>query len=48
MPNKPSSSLLRAYVTTDYDDQGRVYQTNTYDVDPSTGSVSTYALTTDT
>ena len=31
---------------TSYDDQGRVYQTQEYSVDPSSGSVSTYALTT--
>jgi RHS repeat-associated protein len=46
MPNKPSSSLLRGYSTTAYDDQGRGYLTKAYSVDPSSGSVSTYALTT--
>jgi RHS repeat-associated protein len=44
VPDKPSSSLLRAYSTTSYDERGRVYETNTYGVDPSSGSVSTYAL----
>jgi RHS repeat-associated protein len=47
VPNKPSSSLLRAYVTNAYDEQGRVYETKTFSVDPSSGTVSTYALTTD-
>jgi RHS repeat-associated protein len=46
VPQAPSSSLLRAQTVTSYDDQGRVYQTQTYSVNPSTGSVSTYALTT--
>src|SRR5207244_4100631 len=46
VPNKPSSSLLRAYGTSAFDDQGRVYQAKLYSVDPSNGSVSTYALTT--
>jgi YD repeat-containing protein len=48
VPNAPSSSLLRAKTTTSYDDQGRVYQSNLWSVDPSSGSVSTYALHTDT
>ncbi len=46
VPDKPSSSLLRARSTASYDDQGRVYRTQTFSVDPSSGSVSTYALTT--
>jgi len=45
---KPSASLLRAYTVTSYDDQGRVYQAQQYDVNQSTGAVSTYALTTNT
>src|SRR5262249_40213127 len=48
VPDKPSSSLLRARSTASYDDQGRVYQSKTYSVDPSSGSISTYALTTNT
>src|SRR5262249_48705015 len=48
VPQAPSSSLLRAQTTYAYDDQGRVYQTQTYSVNPSSGSVSTYALTTNT
>src|SRR5579884_171937 len=41
-----SSSLLRAQEIDSYDDQGRLYQTQVYDVNPSTGTVSTSALTT--
>ena len=48
VPQPPSSSLLRSETVTSYDDQGRVYQTQEYSVDPSSGSVSTYALTTNT
>jgi RHS repeat-associated protein len=48
VPVAPSSSLLRAQTVTSYDDQGRVYQTQVYSVDPSSGTVSTYALTTNT
>jgi RHS repeat-associated protein len=46
VPNAPSSSLLRAETVTNVDDQGRVYQTLVYDVNQSTGSVSSTALTT--
>ena len=46
MPQAPSASLLRAQETDSYDDQGRIYQTQVYDVDPSTGAVSSGALTT--
>ena len=38
--------LLRAQTVDSYDDQGRVYQTQEYSVDPTSGAVSTYALTT--
>jgi RHS repeat-associated protein len=48
VPNAPSASLLRAQTITSYDDQGRVYKTQEYSVDPSTGTVSTNALTTNT
>ena len=44
--SKPSSSLLRAYVTTAYDDQGRAYEQQQYDVNQTTGALSTDALTT--
>jgi len=46
VPNAPSASLLRAQTKLSYDDQGRVYNTQVYSVDPSTGSVSTNALST--
>jgi RHS repeat-associated protein len=46
VPDKPSSSALRAQSTAAYDELGRAYQEKTYSVDPSTGSVSTNALTT--
>jgi RHS repeat-associated protein len=45
VPQAPSASLLRAQMVTSYDDQGRVYQTQVYDVNPTTGAVSTSALT---
>jgi RHS repeat-associated protein len=48
VPNAPSSSLLRAQAVLSYDDQGRVYKTQQYSVNPSTGGVSTSALTTNT
>jgi YD repeat-containing protein len=37
----PSASLLRAYTTTAYDEQGRVYQTKQYDVNQATGAYTT-------
>jgi RHS repeat-associated protein len=43
---KPSASLLRAYAVTKYDDQGRVYQAQQYEVNQATGGVSSTALTT--
>ena len=42
----PSASLLRAYVATAYDSQGRPYQVQQYSVDPSTGDPSSSAPTT--
>jgi RHS repeat-associated protein len=47
VPNKPSSSLLRGYATASFDEQGRVYRTNVFEVNPSSGSISTYSLETD-
>src|SRR5579884_1588715 len=41
-----SSSLLRAQEIDSYDEQGRLYQTQVSDVNPSTGAVSSSALTT--
>lgn len=46
VPQPPSASLLRAQATTSYDEQGRVYRTQVFSVDPSTGEVSENALTT--
>jgi RHS repeat-associated protein len=46
VPQAPSSSLLRAQTNINYDDQQRVYQTQTYSVDPSSGTVSSSALNT--
>jgi RHS repeat-associated protein len=40
------ADLLRAQTDYAYDDQGRVYQTQTFGVNSSTGAVSTNALTT--
>jgi RHS repeat-associated protein len=40
--------LLRAQTNTSYDDQGRVYLTQNYSVNPSTGAVSSTALSTNT
>jgi RHS repeat-associated protein len=48
VPDAPSSSLLRAQSDTSFDDQGRAYQSKVFSVDPSSGSVSTNALTTNT
>jgi RHS repeat-associated protein len=45
-PQAPSASLLRAQANTLYDDQERIYQTQVFDVNPSTGAVSSTALTT--
>jgi YD repeat-containing protein len=42
---KPSSTLLREYVVLSYDDQARVYKTQQYEVNQSTGVVSSTALT---
>src|SRR5438093_1012355 len=47
VPDKPSSSLLRARSTASFDEQGRVYRTNTFSVDQSNGNVSSNSLATD-
>src|SRR5207248_11285003 len=39
-----SSTYLRSKSTESYDELGRVYQANTYSVDPSSGSVSSNSL----
>src|SRR5262249_20982898 len=46
VPVAPSAGLLRAQSTAAYDEQGRVYQEQTYEVNPTTGAVSSGALTT--
>jgi len=46
VPQPPDPSLLRAQTAYAYDDQGRVYQQLVYDIDPSTGAVSSIALAT--
>jgi RHS repeat-associated protein len=48
VPSKPPAALLRARSTTEYDDQGRIFRTHVYEVDQSTGTVSTSSLTTNT
>jgi RHS repeat-associated protein len=48
VPQPPDPSLLRAYSTTEYDDQGRVFRTHNYDVNQTTGTISTNSLTTNT
>jgi len=48
VPVAPAASLLRAQSGASYDEQGRVYQSQTFSVNPSTGAVSTTALTTNT
>lgn len=45
VPQPPSSSLLRAQVAHSFDEVGREYRTETNSVDPSTGSISSTALT---
>jgi RHS repeat-associated protein len=45
-PQPPAATRLRAQAVAAYDDQGRVYQTQTFDVNPATGAVSSTALTT--
>ncbi|MBA4192465.1 MAG: hypothetical protein C0467_31235, partial [Planctomycetaceae bacterium] len=47
VPQPLSSSLLRAQSTTSFDDLGRVYRTDTFSVNQSSGAVSTNSLHTD-
>jgi RHS repeat-associated protein len=44
VPDRPSSSALRAKSTADFDELGRVYQSKTFSVDPANGNVSTNSL----
>jgi RHS repeat-associated protein len=46
VPNRPDATRLRAKITTQYDDQRRVYQTNQFSVDQGNGTVSTTSLNT--
>ncbi|MCE9554457.1 MAG: autotransporter-associated beta strand repeat-containing protein [Planctomycetes bacterium] len=48
VPDQPSASLLRAKIVSNYDDQGRVFQSSMYSVDQTDGTVSTDALTGET
>jgi RHS repeat-associated protein len=48
VPDRPSSGLLRAKATSSYDELGRVFQSVRYSVNPSTGSVNSYGLTSQT
>ena len=48
VPDPPAASLLRAKSTAAYDAEGRQYQTETFSVDPSTGSASSNGLVTNT
>src|SRR5262249_48146264 len=47
VPDAPAASLLRAYTTANFGEQGRAYRTQAYSVDPSTGAVSSSSLNTD-
>jgi RHS repeat-associated protein len=47
-PDAPSSSLLRAKTTTDFDEQGRVARTHVFSVDPISGNPSLTTLDTST
>jgi RHS repeat-associated protein len=44
----PAAGTLRGQTNQSFDDQGRVYQTQVFEVNQSTGSVSSTALTTNT
>ena len=46
VPDRPLSTALRAKSTAAYDELGRAYQEKAFSVDPTNGSVSTNALTT--
>ena len=45
VPDRPAASALRAKSVMSYDEQGRVFRSETFSVDPSAGTVSTAALT---
>jgi YD repeat-containing protein len=46
VPNRPGAGLLRAESSASYDYRGRVYKTNVYDVNQTTGNVSATLRTT--
>ena len=48
VPDRPSSSLLRAKTDISYDEQSRPYRVETHSVDPATGTASTATLVTNT
>jgi YD repeat-containing protein len=48
VPQAPSASLLRAQENGAYDEQGRAYQDQTFEVNQSTGAVNPNPLTTNT
>jgi RHS repeat-associated protein len=48
VPQPLSSSLLRAQMTTSYDELSRAYHSDTYSVDPSSGTVGSNTLHSDT
>jgi uncharacterized delta-60 repeat protein/RHS repeat-associated protein len=46
VPDQPSSSLLRAKTGSEYDEQGRVFVSHIYSVDPSNGCATSASLST--
>jgi RHS repeat-associated protein len=44
VPDRPPANRLRAKTTTAYDDQGRVFRTDTYSVNQMNGTISTTSL----
>lgn len=44
VPDRPTASALRAKSTTDFDELNRPYQSNTFSVNPSSGTVSSNSL----
>jgi YD repeat-containing protein len=47
VPNRPAANLLRAQTKTQYDNQGRVFESNVFSVDQGNGSVSANSVKTD-
>jgi YD repeat-containing protein len=44
VPDRPAATLLRAKTTSQYDDRGRVFRTDTFSVDQTTGAASAASL----